>query len=55
MDPQITTSKEFNQQVRNDETRASIVDSLAMPAATDVEFEPPRLADELLRLPELSL
>lgn len=33
---------------------ASIVESLAMPEATDVEFEPPRLADKLVQLPDLS-
>ena len=32
----------------------SIVDLLAMPHAASVEFEPPRLADELIRLAKLS-
>ena len=54
MDPKTTNSKEFNQQVSNANKRASIVESLAMLEATDVEFEPPRLVDELLRIPELS-
>ena len=53
MAPKITTSKEPNQQVNNDKKRVSIVESLAMPEGTDVEFEPPRLGDELLRIPEL--
>ena len=54
MDPKITTSKELNQQVSTAKKRASIVESLAMPTGTDVEFEPPRLGGELLRIPELS-
>ena len=36
------------------EKGASIVESLAMPQVADVEFEPPRLADKLIRLPDLS-
>ena len=36
------------------EKEASIVESLAIPQAVDVEFEPPRLADELIRLPDPS-
>lgn len=32
----------------------SIVEWLAMPELTAVEFEPPRLADKLVRLPDLS-
>ncbi len=54
MDHKITTSKEFNPQVSSAEKEPSIVESLAMPEATDVEFEPPRVADKPLRLPELS-
>ena len=33
---------------------ASIVEALAMPQAAGVELEPPRMADKLLRLPDLS-
>ena len=36
------------------EKGASIVEWLAMPEATGVEFEPPRLADKLVRIPGLS-
>ena len=53
MDHKITTSKEFNPQVSSAEKGPSIVESLAMPDATAVEFEPPRLADKLLTAPEL--
>ncbi|MDE0355355.1 MAG: hypothetical protein OXK20_06815 [Deltaproteobacteria bacterium] len=55
MDPKITDSKKLNQQVNNGRKRVSIVESLAVPEGTDVEFEPPCLGDELLRIPELSL
>ena len=36
------------------EKKASIVESLAMPQAADIELEPPRLTDRLIRLPDLS-
>ena len=36
------------------EKGASIVESLAMPKATGVEFEPPRMADKLVQAPDLS-
>ena len=36
------------------EKRPSIVELLAMPQTADVEFEPPRMADELVRLPDPS-
>ena len=36
------------------EKGASIVESLAMPDATGVEFEPPRMADKLVQAPDLS-
>ena len=36
------------------EKEASIVESLAMPQAADIELEPPRLTDKLIRLPDLS-
>ena len=39
---------------RISEKAASIVESLAMPEATSVEFEPSRLADKLVRIPDLS-
>ena len=35
------------------EKEASIVESLAMPQAADIELEPPRLTDKLIRLPDL--
>jgi len=54
VDLEITASTDCNQAASAAETRVSIVDSLAMPETTDVDFEPPRLADELFRLPELS-
>ena len=54
MNPKNPTSKEFDQQWRSSGKGPSIVESLAMPEATGLEFEPPRLVDELLRLPELS-
>ena len=54
MDSKITTSKELNQQVSTAKKQGSIVESLAMHEGADVEFEPPRLGDELLRIPELS-
>ncbi len=54
MDPKNTDNKELNQQVSNARKRGSIVELLAMPEGTDVEFEPPRPGDELLRIPELS-
>ena len=36
------------------EKGASIVELLAMHEAARVEFEPPRLADEVVRIPDLS-
>lgn len=36
------------------EKGTSIVELLAMPQADSIEFEPPRLADERVRLPDLS-
>ena len=54
MDPKNPTNKELNQQVSSPGKGPSIVESLATPEATGLEFEPPRLVDELLRLPELS-
>ena len=36
------------------ERGTSIVDSLAMPEATGIDLEPPRLVDKLVRLPDLS-
>ena len=36
------------------EKRASIVESLAMPEATGVEFEAPRMADKLVQASDLS-
>jgi len=35
-------------------SQKSIADSLAMPAAAEIEFEPPRLTGNLHKLPDLS-
>ena len=52
MDTKITTKGEPDKQVTSSKKRPGIVESLAMPAATRVEFEPLRLVDKLLRLPD---
>ena len=55
MDPKNTNNKGFNQQANNARKPGSIVELLAIPEGTDdVEFEPPRLRDELLGIPERS-
>ena len=54
MDPKITANEESDKQVTSSRKRDGIVESLAIPEATDIEFEPPRLLDELLTLPEPS-
>ncbi|MDE0033725.1 MAG: hypothetical protein OXU75_11385 [Deltaproteobacteria bacterium] len=51
MDPKNTNHKEFSQQVSNASKQDSIVELLAMLGGSDVEFEPPLLGDELLRIP----
>ncbi len=53
MDTRDAASKEYARQVSDAEEWAGIIELLAMPAAAEVEFEPPRLGDPLLRLPEL--
>lgn len=52
MDTKDIAKNEFDQQVSNVEKPDGIIELLAMPEAADVEFEPPRLGDRLLRLPE---
>lgn len=47
----LLTIEEY-QRIQNQQT--SIVDLLAMPAATEIEFEPPRISGDLSRAADLS-